>query len=469
MLLFFILGLMTAAALLFLLAPLLRPARGSAPRRSYDLEIYRNQLKELASDLDRGLVTPDQREQAEREIQRRMLAAAADPDAKGEERRPASQRVATALTIAVVLPLAAGSLYLALGSPGLEGRPFAAREQVAPAVARTEAGPLEEMIERLVRRLETNPNDLESWLLLAQSYREVGRREAAVIAFRHAAMLSDGDPEITAGLGEAIVFAADGMVTPEAIEAFGQVLARDPDQPAARFYLALARLQAGQTEEALAMWGALVESAPPGASWLPRLRQQIADVAREDGLDPADFLPEDAGTVAGGGDVAPGPTQEDMAAAREMSDEDRITMIRDMVERLAARLEEDPDDAQGWQRLGRSYLVLGEAQAARDAYARAAVLRPGDIPTLEGYAEAILAAAPPEGALPEEAVTVYRRLLTLDANNGPALWYLGLAEAQAGNREEGKALWQRLLNLLPPDSPEYANLKGYIAELDGPK
>lgn len=466
MLLFLTFGLMTAAALLFLVPPLLRSARRSPPRQAYDLEIYREQLKELEGDVERGLATPEQREEAEREIQRRMLALSGASDKQGPAQPSPTVRLATALAVAVALPLAAGSLYLTLGSPGLEGQPFAARERAAPAVAGTGVGPVEEMIERLVQHLKSDPDDIEGWLLLARSYREVGRHEAEVMAFRHVAVLSDGDPAITAALAEAIVFAADGVVTPEATEVFEQALARDPNQTAARFYLALARLQAGETEQALAMWAALARGAPPGASWVPKLRQQIADVAREAGLDPRDFLGDDTGAATDGGELAPGPSQEDIAAAQEVSEDDRQAMIRGMVGRLAARLEDDPDDADGWRRLGRSYLVLGEAQAARDAYARAAALSPDDIPTLEGYAEAILAAAAPEGSLPADAVAVYRRLMTLDPNHGPALWHLGLAEAEAGNREETKVLWRRLLRLLPPDSPEYASLKGHIAELE---
>ena len=76
-------------------------------------------------------------------------------------------------------------------------------------------------------------------------------------------------------------------------------------------------------------------------------------------------------------------------------------MIESMVERLASRLEQQPDDAEGWARLGRSYMVLQQPAKARDAYTRAAKLRPDDAALAQALAEATKKAA--EAAAPEAA------------------------------------------------------------------
>ena len=73
-------------------------------------------------------------------------------------------------------------------------------------------------------------------------------------------------------------------------------------------------------------------------------------------------------------------------------------MIRDMVAGLAARLEDRPDDLEGWRMLGRSYRVLGELAKAADAYGRVAEALPDDLKAQIDYADALLAAAPDEAA-----------------------------------------------------------------------
>jgi len=68
--------------------------------------------------------------------------------------------------------------------------------------------------------------------------------------------------------------------------------------------------------------------------------------------------------------VAPGPTREQMKAAGEMSPEDRMALIQSMVDRLAEKLEENPNDRMGWERLIRAYEVLGDTEKAEAAKAR---------------------------------------------------------------------------------------------------
>ena len=129
-------------------------------------------------------------------------------------------------------------------------------------------------------------------------------------------------------------------------------------------------------------------------------------------------------------------------------------MIRGMVEGLAARLEENPDDAEGWRRLARSYAVLGEPEKALDTLRRAAELAPANLATLHAYAQALtgdVAAGPP----PPAAVAVYERILALDADDGAALWFVGLAAAELGDAATARSRWERLLPLLAPGSDEH--------------
>ncbi|MFQ5959697.1 MAG: tetratricopeptide repeat protein, partial [Alphaproteobacteria bacterium] len=178
------------------------------------------------------------------------------------------------------------------------------------------------------------------------------------------------------------------------------------------------------------------------------------------GVDVAALLPD-----AGAGAAPSGPTQEDVENAQAMSDDDRVEMIRGMVARLAGRLEDNPDDLEGWLRLGRAYGALGDAAGARDAYAQAATLAPDDADVLEAYAIAIVEGVPEDARLPAEAAVVARRLVEIDGENPAGLWLLGRAEAESGNAGAARVLWRRLLAQLPPGGPDHDAVRGAIDAL----
>ena len=161
----------------------------------------------------------------------------------------------------------------------------------------------------------------------------------------------------------------------------------------------------------------------------------------------------------------PRPSAEDMAAAAQASPEERMEMIRSMVDRLDARLIDNPDDLEGWKRLANARRVLGEMPASRDAYAKAMELAPDDTDALAGYASAEIAMAGEGAPVPEAALDAYGRLMTIDPSNFEALWFSGLGAAEQGRPEDAAATWRRLAEMMPPDSPERAELIGQIEAL----
>jgi cytochrome c-type biogenesis protein CcmH len=139
-------------------------------------------------------------------------------------------------------------------------------------------------------------------------------------------------------------------------------------------------------------------------------------------------------------------------------------MIRDMVGGLAQRLEANPNDLEGWKRLGRSYLVLNEPDRAKEAYGRAVALAPTDVALLGDYAKATLL-APGPATLPPESVKTLRDILKSDAFDPTALWLVGLSEADAGNRQEAIRLWEILLPQLEPGTPAHQSVQARIEAL----
>ena len=461
-------ALLTALAVAVVLVPVLRRHRRGPTRADFDLAVYRDQLRELESDRSRGLVSEEQVDAARTEIERRMLRAArarelAEADAAEEEagaspRRPsAGRRRATALALGLCVPALAVGLYANFGTPGLPGSPFAERPRPADDPAATAA--FSEPVERLAARQESDPDNLEGWLLLGRSYLVLQRFSEAADAFRQAAALSGDDPEVLAMLGETIVWASEGTVVPEAVRTFERVLETRPEDPAARFHLALARAQAGAVKEAYEMWLALAADTPAEAAW----RDDLEGLIRQ----AAEVLGNEPGTVPRAPALAEapsGPTADDLAAAAEMTPDERMAMIRGMVESLAQRLEENPDDLEGWHRLARSYAVLGEPEKAGEALRRAAELAPDDLETLRAYARALTGDAGPEPP-PPEALTVYERILAIAPDDEPALWFTGLAAAERGDAAAARTRWQRLLALLQPGSEEHGAVRSALDSL----
>ncbi len=443
-------GLLVAGALALILRPLLRAPSAAPASVSHDLEVYRDQLVELERDLDRGLIDADEAGAARAEIERRVLsagdAAERTASASGGRRRLA------AAALACLIPAAALAIYFDRGNPNLPGQPFA--EEQARRALRDQARRRDSAarIAELEKRLETSPDDLAGWIEIARSYRGIERFADAARAFGRARDLAGDVPIILSAYGEALTFAAGGAVPPEAAEIFNKVLETQPGDPRARYYLGLARSQIGDAKGALDFWIELEESAPSDAPWRAGLQDQIQKLAGGAGIDLAALREEKALASPPRAEAAPGTG-------------DQQKMIRGMVARLAARLEESPDDLAGWKQLGRSYMVLGETAKAVTSYARAAALAPDDVNVLVDYGEALLNAEGDGDTLPAVFVEAMRKVLVLEPDNTLGLWYVGLAEARAGNAGIAGVLWRSLLDRLPADAPERARLEKRIQAL----
>jgi cytochrome c-type biogenesis protein CcmH len=349
MTLWFILGIMTAAALAAVAWPL---ARGRAlASGASDLAVYRDQLEEIERDRADGRIGHDEFEAARAEVSRRLLGAAAPAGAgMAAETPPRPWRRIAALTSAVtVVPLIAVPFYALVGSPDVPGEPFAGR-----ATAGTEPTSIAPLIARIERHLEEKPNDGRGWEVIAPVYMQLQRFEDAAKARRNALNLLGATAQREADLGAALAMAAGGVVTADSKAAFERAEAIEPGHVQAMFFLGIAARQDGRNAEAVHIWRDLIAKAPPNAPWLPMVREQLARVA-------PDAVPP----------PAPGPAVEDVAAAQSMSPEARGQFIRTMVERLATRLHEDGSDVDGWLRLLRAYMVMGERDKAKLAVSEA--------------------------------------------------------------------------------------------------
>jgi cytochrome c-type biogenesis protein CcmH len=334
--LWLIFAVFTAVAVLSILWPLAKTPRGVA-RGEIGIAIYKAQLAEIEREEAQYLVAPEDAQGAKAEAARRLLAAdgAIEPP-------PAASRTRARLASAGVLifvPVLALSLYATIGHPDMPDAPLAARLDASPARVDLAAA-----IARVEAHLAQHPDDGRGYEVLAPVYLRMGRAGEAVNAARAALRLLGETPARLALYGEALVAAANGVVTLEAKQSF-EAAAKDPSAAEPRFFLGLAAEQEGDKARAREIWGKLVAEAPKDAPWAQALRKRLG--------------------ALGAGPETP---QDGLAAKIEaLPEAGRMNAIRGMVERLASRLAQNGQDLEGWLRLVRSYTVLHEPDKARAA------------------------------------------------------------------------------------------------------
>ena len=430
-----------------ILLPLLRVRSAGPNAANFDRAVYRDQLRELDRDLARGVLTAAEAGSARLEIQRRLLATTAVPF------RMARTGTSPIVAVAVALIVAGGSvaLYLRLGAPAMPDLPFAART-IDP---RVEA--VAQALVRLKQRTEAESASNQAWLDYARALAEVTQWAPAADALKHAIDLGQNSAETVSAYGEMLTLAARGTVVPAARAAFAAALAKQPGLETARYYMALAAGQDGDSPKAIALLQALAADLPANAPERADIASRIAEAAKAAGIPVPPLLD--------GKPPALGPDQAAMAAASQMPAAEQQAMAQAMVARLAARLETAPGDLDGWLQLGRAYAVLHEMDKAEAAYRRAIALKPGDAAILQQAAQAMLENQPDTAPVSPEAVAMLRQIEALTPGQPAVMWYLGLASAQTGKPAEARQFWGRLLASLPPTGEEAQTVKAAMAAL----
>src|SRR5580704_6635439 len=298
---------MTSAAAGFLAVPFLRAYdRKCVAAATRDIEACRDQLTRVDEEAAAGDLNGDRAETARAEITRRLVAAvrAYEPIVQGIS---IGERNFAAAAIAGVIVLGSVGLYGLDDSPDLSpgsastrsaGQPGAsAVEQLAAATqaqgdevqslnpAQGQLGGVEEMIARLTERLNRNPKDAEGWRMLGWSYFNTERFAQSAAAYAKAIDLDPENAELRSSRGEALVRAADGQVTEEAKAVFAQALRHDAKDPRGRFFMGLAKEQAGNKSAALDDWVAILNDTDTNEPWVSDLTQRVTELSQEIGID----------------------------------------------------------------------------------------------------------------------------------------------------------------------------------------
>lgn len=331
MLLWIIVGAGAVAASMALFWPLLRRSGPEAHAQDDATLIYARQLSELDEEEAQGRITREEAESIRRETGRRMIAAAKSATSASRSGSPARPLLFAAG--AVLAAIASIGLYLHWGSPNTAS-------QIDRDMARLEGASAEELIAVLTRRMVESPDDPQGWMLLGKALAERDRYAESAQAYARAiAATTDPDARLLGDYGEAATIAEGGTVPPEAIVAFERARAKEPMDPRPRLYLAMAQEQFGDVAGAISALEALLNDSSADAPWRPLVERQLLRMrAAQSGIDTPDIQAPD---------------------------------VQAMVDGLAARLNENPNDLEGWLMLIRAYEVLGDTARADAARTRA--------------------------------------------------------------------------------------------------
>ena len=262
--------LMIVVAAAFVLPPLWLGQRQAAlkgERKEMNLAIFRDQLLDLEREKSEGSLSGSEFEQAKNEIQRRMLEEIQPENAATSATQGSSRPTAIALLILIPVLTVAG--YAMLGNPkALDPVQTRAPQTMTPEQ-------IDEMVAKLAARLEANPDDLNGWLMLARSYKNLGRYADAAIAYGKAEKAVNEDPDLLASYAETLAMANGKGLLGKPMALIERALKLDPKHGHSLFLAGAAAMEAGQNKKGIAYWEALLPQVEPGSEIDQMLRGGI--------------------------------------------------------------------------------------------------------------------------------------------------------------------------------------------------
>ena len=286
-------ALLVAAALLFVLPPLVSGRRQSKVSRSeVNAAVYRDQMRELDSDLSAETLAPDQYDKARSELEARVLQdLGADDVAPVAPTRGRGAAIAAGLAV----PLLAIGLYLAVGNP----------QALSPEAAQgasqqfTEAQ-IVEMVERLATRLKENPEDAQGWEMLGRSYSVLGRFEDAAQAYATATQRNPNDAQLLADYADAVAMAQGKRLDGEPEKIIARALAVDPNNLKALALAGTASFEKKDYAAAADHWERILKIVPPDSEIARGVASSVAEArSRAAGGAPKAAASSDSATLSG--------------------------------------------------------------------------------------------------------------------------------------------------------------------------
>ena len=330
-------------------------------REVQDQAIYQDQLSEVDRDELAGTIDAPKAKAARAEIRRRL--AIAETTMKKSQPLSSGWKMLALVSTAAFVILGGVNLYAYLGTPELPS--VSNLQPPTPAVPTTQdsvsgSGQIDTLITKLQARMQANPRDAEGWRMLGWAQFNKQNYAASAEAYAKAVEIDPANIDYRSAYAESLVQTADGIVTPKAQSLITEVLTKDPKNFRARFYDSLAQEQGGDKTGALDRWIALLAASPEGAGWREDVIARIVNLGKATGRDVSAI-------VASASPSTSVITDAQKSAIQAPPEGDQTAMIKGMVAKLADRLKTNPNDADGWIKLIKSYQVLNDPASAKDA------------------------------------------------------------------------------------------------------
>ena len=385
-LLWFLFAIILLFTLYLLILPMIRARDNQVTiREAYDVAIYKDQLKEADRDCERGLLSLEQLDAVKIEVQRKLLNASDQSNANPTIIPTFNPKKITAFGLVLFLSTGSVGIYSFLGSPELGNKAFADRDLEKERKALTNeqmASEMVKLLEGLEKQLKADPNNFDGWVMLGRYAVSLGQFQRAVKAYEQALKLKPRNIDVQIDYAETLIFGNKGQVSRDALRSLQYAHKSNAAHPKARYYIALHHAQVGNMRLAIQGWVDLLSISLPNAPWIQTVQSQIKSVAEVAKIDITSIKPSkealqinsDIRKPFNAQTVISGPDPSDFKAAGEMSMENQKKMILSMVERLADRLKENPNDRQGWLQLSKAYEVMGNTEKSTYAMDQAIAL-----------------------------------------------------------------------------------------------
>ncbi len=337
---FWILTLILAAiAMGFVCFPLFSSNLPSRSELDSEQTLYKARLLEIEKDLELGRLDELSAQAAKSEEARKLIKSSEFSKQPSVPRR----NKFLVLLAAISLPLFSIPFYYITGSPDVISPP----QQVSSDSSQPS---MQELLKVAEKRLQSNPDDTKGWKVVGPVYMRMRRYEDAIKAYQNIIRVEGRNPEYLLKLADVHIEQTQGQINDEAKMLIHEVLSIDEEHSIAKFYTGIIALQSDKPDETMRIWQGMIDNAKGDEEWLPVVRGRVAELRA---LEKQTKLPA--------------LNEEKIKAVEEMNPEDRKAMIGQMVSNLAEKLEDDPDNKQGWERLIRSYIILGRSDDAEAA------------------------------------------------------------------------------------------------------
>jgi cytochrome c-type biogenesis protein CcmH len=265
--------LLLVLVLVLLLRPFIFPPKVEATsRRQMNAAIYREELEKLEAERAAGSTNSADYEIAHAEMRQRLFQDTNEED----DRSVMGSSKITIISLCVFITVLSAGFYFSLG----DATRIAEKNTEQPM---TQEG-VSKMVAEFAAKMEKDPTNLQGWVMLARSYRILGRNEEAAKAYERAGNFIDSDPQLLADYADVLVSNANGNFAGKPQKLINQALKLDPNNLMALWLSGTASYAVGNYKAAVQTWEKLAQQLPPGTEDARSIEASIADARSKGGL-----------------------------------------------------------------------------------------------------------------------------------------------------------------------------------------